>query len=419
MSFQVLKKNYYSNIDHFQPNDQLTAANLNAINSKYNNNNNQATINKPQSIASENRSITNSQYSQNSNYKPHINRLHSNASVQSNQTTSTSNQLVCNDCINRAIQENKNNKLNNNVDYSKYDTPLDVQYKKDLAEKEKINNKINNRLKLTNEVGKNITPDQNKNNLINQNENEKFYFYDDKKCSKDFNILNTMDKYNKREKLNKNRNYDKNKIDKFYDKYVDNYKNDDKPIENNKKENQKKYNKELEEQIRRKNQIDNDFNQKEKSYLDKLEKEYNDKINYNENLKQKKLKDMNDDCLRTNLDMENYKKNKDLDEKNNELNEGKLRNEHNLKQLEDENNKKNIKKYENSNQLKNVLSNQINEKKQQKIKELNDSKKPDSYIIKNTGCECGKCSLCKNTYPLNMLTTKREYNAIKRGKINN
>jgi len=419
MSFQVLKKNYYSNIDHFQPNDQLTAANLNAINSKYNNNNNQATINKPQSIASENRSITNSQYSQNSNYKPHINRLHSNASVQSNQTTSTSNQLVCNDCINRAIQENKNNKLNNNVDYSKYDTPLDVQYKKDLAEKEKINNKINNRLKLTNEVGKNITPDQNKNNLINQNENEKFYFYDDKKCSKDFNILNTMDKYNKREKLNKNRNYDKNKIDKFYDKYVDNYKNDDKPIENNKKENQKKYNKELEEQIRRKNQIDNDFNQKEKSYLDKLEKEYNDKINYNENLKQKKLKDMNDDCLRTNLDMENYKKNKNLNEKNNELNEYKLQNEHNLKQLQDENNKKNMKKYENLNQLKNELSNQINEKKQQKIKELNDSKKPDSYIIKNTGCECGKCSLCKNTYPLNMLTTKREYNAIKRGKINN
>jgi len=419
MSFQVLKKNYYSNIDHFQPNDQLTAANLNAINSKYNNNNNQATINKPQSIASENRSITNSQYSQNSNYKPHINRLHSNASVQSNQTTSTSNQLVCNDCINRAIQENKNNKLNNNVDYSKYDTPLDVQYKKDLAEKEKINNKINNRLKLTNEVGKNITPDQNKNNLINQNENEKFYFYDDKKCSKDFNILNTMDKYNKREKLNKNRNYDKNKIDKFYDKYVDNYKNDDKPIENNKKENQKKYNKELEEQIRRKNQIDNDFNQKEKSYLDKLEKEYNDKIDYNENLKQKKLKDMNDDCLRTNLDMENYKKNKNLNEKNNELNEYKLQNEHNLKQLQDENNKKNMKKYENLNQLKNELSNQINEKKQQKIKELNDSKKPDSYIIKNTGCECGKCSLCKNTYPLNMLTTKREYNAIKRGKINN
>ena len=220
MSFQRLRKNPYSNIDHFQSsNEQLTQQNLNAINQKYNPNiQNQ---NKPQSITSENRSISNSQ-----NYKPHINRLHSNASVQSNQTTSTSNQLVCNDCINRAIQENKNNKLNNNYDYSKFDSPLDIQYKKDLAEREKINNKINNRLKLTNEAGKNITPAQNKNNLINEYENEKFYFHDDKKCSKDFNILNTMDKYNKTERLNKNRNLDKNKIDNFYDKYVDNYVNE-------------------------------------------------------------------------------------------------------------------------------------------------------------------------------------------------
>jgi hypothetical protein len=413
MSFQRLRKNPYSNIDHFQSsNEQLTQQNLNAINQKYNPNiQNQ---NKPQSITSENRSISNSQ-----NYKPHINRLHSNASVQSNQTTSTSNQLVCNDCINRAIQENKNTKPNNNYDYSKFDSPLDIQYKKDLAEKEKINNKINNRLKLTNEAGKNIKPAQNKNNLINEYENEKFYFHDDKKCSKDFNILNTMDKYNKTERLNKNRNLDKNKIDNFYDKYVDNYINEEKPVQNNKKENQKKYNKELEEQIKIKNQIDNDFNQREKNYLDKLEKEYYDKLNLNEKIKQQKLKDLNDDCLRTNKNMEKSKKNKNLDEKSNEINEEKLRNENDLKILQDENNRKDLKKIENLKGLKHDLDNQINEKEQQRIKELNENKKGNDYLIKNTGCECGKCSLCKNTYPLNMLTTKKEYNAIKKGKISN
>ena len=413
MSFQRFRKNPYSNIDHFQSsNEQLTQQNLNAINQKYNPNiQNQ---NKPQSITSENRSISNSQ-----NYKPHINRLHSNASVQSNQTTSTSNQLVCNDCINRAIQENKNTKPNNNYDYSKFDSPLDIQYKKDLAEKEKINNKINNRLKLTNEAGKNIKPAQNKNNLINEYENEKFYFHDDKKCSKDFNILNTMDKYNKTERLNKNRNLDKNKIDNFYDKYVDNYINEEKPVQNNKKENQKKYNKELEEQIKIKNQIDNDFNQREKNYLDKLEKEYYDKLNLNEKIKQQKLKDLNDDCLRTNKNMEKSKKNKNLDEKSNEINEEKLRNENDLKILQDENNRKDLKKIENLKGLKHDLDNQINEKEQQRIKELNENKKGNDYLIKNTACECGKCSLCKNTYPINMLTTKKEYNAIKKGKISN
>ena len=117
--------------------------------------------------------------------------------------------------------------------------------------------------------------------------------------------------------------------------------------------------------------------------------------------------------------MEKSKKNKNLDEKSNEINEEKLRNENDLKILQDENNRKDLKKIENLKGLKHDLDNQINEKEQQRIKELNENKKGNDYLIKNTACECGKCSLCKNTYPINMLTTKKEYNAIKKGKISN
>ena len=89
-------------------------------------------------------------------------------------SSSSPDQLICNNCINDALiyEKQLNNRSN---DYPNGETPLDMQKRLDDLERQQRNNKINARQGLALQVGKNLGKPTNKDKLIQENERGTFF----------------------------------------------------------------------------------------------------------------------------------------------------------------------------------------------------------------------------------------------------
>ena len=115
----------------------------------------------------------------NQKYNNDINNIQKSEHNSQNQSITSSSsspdQLICNNCINDALiyEKQLNNRSN---DYPNGESPLDMQNRLDALEREKIRNKINARQGLALQVGKNLGKPTNKDKLIQENERGKFFF---------------------------------------------------------------------------------------------------------------------------------------------------------------------------------------------------------------------------------------------------
>ena len=89
-------------------------------------------------------------------------------------SSSSPDQLICNNCINDALiyEKQLNSRSNDNPNG---ESPLDMQKRLDAIKREQINNKINKRQGLALQVGKNLGKPTNKDLLIQENEKGIYY----------------------------------------------------------------------------------------------------------------------------------------------------------------------------------------------------------------------------------------------------
>ena len=331
-------------------------------------------------------------------------------------SSSSPDQLICNNCINDALiyEKQLNNRSN---DYPNGETPLDMQKRLDDLERQQRNNKINARQGLALQVGKNLGKPTNKDKLIQENERGTFFLDSQQEDPQKKKVL---DKYNQNDARNRGKKpySDKPGVDDYYRNYVDNYKgdNDDGEDEYYKKREQDKYNKELLDQIEANKKLRNRDNLDNKKYNDELKKQ-DDKFMKDEEERAKKLKAKENEMYNINLNLIEAKKKKAQDDKMLDEYDQK-RNAANLKkQMDDEEEKKRQRDDEQKKIWQKDLDKQILEKKQKDQMEKDRNKIPNYNAFTHEDHDCcqnGKCCICKKVYPINVLNPKKKYASLAR-----
>ena len=360
--------------------------------------------NQPQTYHKFNNDINNIQRSEHNSQNPSM-----------SSSSSTADQYICNNCINDAlIYEKQLNSKGN--DYPNGENPLDIQDRLGAMQRAQINNKINQRQGLAQEAGKHLGEPTNKDKLIQQNEKGVFFLNNQ---TEDPQMRKVLDNYNKNDERNKGKKpfSDKPGVDDYYRNYVDNYKeNYDYGDDDDKRNQQEKYNKALKDQIeankklRNKNDLDN------KRYKDELKRQ-DDKYAKEQEEEARRLKNMQNEMLRDNLNLIEAKKKKALNDKmlddyDQRRDAAKLK-----KQMEDEAERERQREDAKRKGWQKDLDNQINEKNQKAQLEKDRNKIPNINAFTHEGHECcqnGKCCICKRIYPLSVLNPRKKYASLAR-----
>ena len=330
-------------------------------------------------------------------------------------SSSTGDQYICNNCINDALIYEKQLNSRDNY-YPNGENPLDMQDRMGELERKQINDKITERQGRAAEAGKYLGRPTNKDKLISQNEKGTFFLNNQQE---DPQMRKVLENYNKNDQRNRGQKpySDKPGVDDYYRNYVDNYKeNYDYGDDDEKRNQQAKYNKELRDQIeankklRNKNDLDN------QKYKDELKRQ-DDKYAKEQEEEAKRLKDMQNEMYRQNLNLIEAKKKKaqndkildDYDQKRNAAN---LK-----KQMEDEAERQRQLDEAKRKGWQKDLDNQINEKNQKAQLEKDRNKIPNINAFTHEGHECcqnGKCCICKRIYPLSVLNPRKKYASLAR-----
>ena len=330
-------------------------------------------------------------------------------------SSSSPDQLICNNCINDALiyEKQLNNRSN---DYPNGETPLDMQKRLDDLERQQRNNKINARQGLALQVGKNLGKPTNKDKLIQENERGTFFLDSQQEDPQKKKVL---DKYNQNDARNRGKKpySDKPGVDDYYRNYVDNYReNYDYGDGDEKRNQQEKYNKALRDQIEANKRLKNKNDLDNKKYNDELKRQ-DDKYAREQEEEAKRLKNMQNQMLRDNLNLIEAKKKKALNDKMLDDYDQK-RNAANLKkQMEDEAERQRQLDDARKKGWQKDLDNQINEKNQKAQLEKDRNKIPNVNAFTHEGHECcqnGKCCICKRIYPLSVLNPRKKYASLAR-----
>ena len=326
---------------------------------------------------------------------------------------STTDELICDNCINAQLISAKQSP------YPSYDTvsdPLALQCKLNNLTQDKINSKIQERLRLSEQVSKSFQPNTQKERLITQNEQGTFYLNDPCILSTDPVKARALEKYKQRlQQSNVNAcktTSDKPKVDNYYQYYVDNYVTPVKQEATDKSEMQRRYTDDLNKQIATNKQIRSNLYKEEEAKLsDEQQRDY-DRYMKLQNEENKKRQQMNDEFVRGNRNLI-YLKNKKMEQekKQNDYDEC-IKAEKLVKEMEEEDTKKrndiNLKRK----QLQMELDNQVKEKENAKLKNNNiqSSNKDDCGGF--CKCECntyGVCCSCQKRYPITFLNVRRNF----------
>ena len=252
----------------------------------------------------------------NQKYNNDINNIQKSEHNSQNQpvtsSSSSPDQLICNNCINDALIYEK--QLNNRTsDYPNGETPLDMQKRLDALEREKIKNKISARQGLALQVGKNLGKPTNKDKLIQENERGKFFLDDQQEDPQKKRVL---EKYNQNDARNRGTKpfFDKPGVDDYYKNYVDNYKGEEEDDDYDKKREQDKYNKALLDQIEANKKLRNKDNIDNKKYKEEMKKQ-DEQFMKDEEERAKKIKAKENEMYNINLNLIEAKRKKAQDDK--------------------------------------------------------------------------------------------------------
>ena len=333
-------------------------------------------------------------------------------------TSSSSNpdQFICNNCINDALiyEKQLNSRTNDNPNG---ETPLDMQKRLDAIKREQINNKINKRQGLAQQVGKNLGKPTNKDLLIQENERGTFFLNNQQE---DYQKKKVLDKYNQNDARNRGKKIysDKPGVDDYYKSYVDNYKREEDEGDDDyeKKKQQDKYNKDLLEQIESNKKLRNKYNMDNKKYNDEMKKQ-DDKFMKEEEEKAKQIKAKENEMYNINLNLIEAKKKKEKDDKLLDEYDQKRKAANLMKLMEEEDEKKRQNEDAKRKIWQKDLDKQIYEKKQKNQLEKDRNKIPNYNAFTHEDHECcqnGKCCICKRVYPINVLNPKKKYASLAR-----
>ena len=333
-------------------------------------------------------------------------------------TSSSSNpdQFICNNCINDALiyEKQLNSRTNDNPNG---ETPLDMQKRLDAIKREQINNKINKRQGLAQQVGKNLGKPTNKDLLIQENERGTFFLNNQQE---DYQKKKVLDKYNQNDARNRGKKIysDKPGVDDYYKSYVDNYKREEDEGDDDyeKKKQQDKYNKDLLEQIESNKKLRNKYNMDNKKYNDEMKKQ-DDKFMKEEEEKAKQIKAKENEMYNINLNLIEAKKKKEKDDKLLDEYDQKRKAANLMKLMEEEDEKKRQNEDAKRKIWQKDLDKQIFEKNQKNQLEKDRNKIPNYNAFTHEDHECcqnGKCCICKRVYPINVLNPKKKYASLAR-----
>ena len=354
----------------------------------------------------------------NQKYNNDINNIKKSEHNSQNQSVTSSSsspdQLICNNCINDALIYEK--QLNNRTsDYPNGETPLDMQKRLDALEREKIKNKISARQGLALQVGKNLGKPTNKDKLIQENERGKFFLDDQQEDPQKKRVL---EKYNQNDARNRGTKpfFDKPGVDDYYKNYVDNYKGEEEDDDYDKKREQDKYNKALLDQIEANKKLRNKDNIDNKKYKEEMKKQ-DEQFFKDEEERAKKIKAKENEMYNINLNLIEAKRKKAQDDKMIDDYDQKRKADNLRKLMEDEEERKRQKDDETRKTWQKELDRQILEKNQKNQLEKDRNKIPNYNKFTHEDHECcqnGKCCICKRVYPLNLLNPKKKYASLAR-----
>jgi len=354
----------------------------------------------------------------NQKYNNDINNIQRSKHNSQNQSVTSSSsspdQLICNNCINDALIYEK--QLNNRTsDYPNGETPLDMQKRLDALEREKIKNKISARQGLALQVGKNLGKPTNKDKLIQENERGKFFLDDQQEDPQKKKVL---EKYNQNDARNRGTKpfFDKPGVDDYYKNYVDNYKGEEEDDDYDKKREQDKYNKALLDQIEANKKLRNKDNIDNKKYKEEMKKQ-DEQFMKDEEERAKKIKAKENEMYNINLNLIEAKRKKAQDDKMIDDYDQKRKADNLRKLMEDEEERKRQKDDETRKTWQKELDRQILEKNQKNQLEKDRNKIPNYNKFTHEDHECcqnGKCCICKRVYPLNLLNPKKKYASLAR-----
>ena len=360
---------------------------------------------------------------------------------ESSVSMSINDNLICPDCINEALIDQKrirndlNNRNNDLQDRYKYQTINNSFYENDLIEKKIHQREINtnNAMKTLSKLNSSMS---NKERLIKINENSADPFHEN---NRDYQYEKFRKEYEKKQKFI-NDNLDKyltvkkkkslSETPLFFDK-SDEKINSNTNRNRNESTNKKEYIKILEEQIKYKREKNKKEKEEDKIREKRYYEEIEEKIKKEENDKKIKEQNLKDDFIKGNRDIIN-KKNQDkikefnenlkykefLDKKNEqykkELLEKQKENERLLneinnstKKINDSYNKKNMK-------YKRIESNEENEENNSNFNNNNDNKNIQNKNEKKYCCydlnkQRGECCRCHRVLPRRLLTINRYF----------
>ena len=360
---------------------------------------------------------------------------------ESSVSMSINDNLICPDCINEALIDQKrirndlNNRNNDLQDRYKYQTINNSFYENDLIEKKIHQREINtnNAMKTLSKLNSSMS---NKERLIKINENSADPFHEN---NRDYQYEKFRKEYEKKQKFI-NDNLDKyltvkkkkslSETPLFFDK-SDEKINSNTNRNRNESTNKKEYIKILEEQIKYKREKNKKEKEEDKIREKRYYEEIEEKIKKEENDKKIKEQNLKDDFIKGNRDIIN-KKNQDkikefnenlkykefLDKKNEqykkELLEKQKENERLLneinnstKKINDSYNKKNMK-------YKRIESNEENEENNSNFNNSNDNKNIQNKNEKKYCCydlnkQKGECCRCHRVLPRRLLTINRYF----------
>ena len=248
------------------------------------------------------------------------NYYNQNLENESSVSMSINDNLICPDCINEALIDQKrirndlNNRNNDLQDRYKYQTINNSFYENDLIEKKIHQREINtnNAMKTLSKLNSSMS---NKERLIKINENSADPFHEN---NRDYQYEKFRKEYEKKQKFI-NDNLDKyltvkkkkslSETPLFFDK-SDEKINSNKNRNRNESTNKKEYIKILEEQIKYKREINKKEKEEDKIREKRYYEEIEEKIKKEENDKKIKEQNLKDDFIKGNRDIIN-KKNQD------------------------------------------------------------------------------------------------------------
>ena len=331
-------------------------------------------------------------------------------------SSSSPDQFICNNCINDALiyEKQLNSRLNENPNG---ESPLDMQKRLNAIKREQINNKINRRQGLAQQVGKKLGKPTNKDLLIQENERGIFFLNNQQE---DYQKKKVLDKYNQNDARNRGKKIysDKPGVDEYYRNYVDNYKReeDEEDEDYEKRKQQDKYNKALLEQIESNKKLRNKYSIDNKKYNDELKRQ-DDKYMKEEEEKAKQIKAKENEMYNINLNLIEAKKKKEKDDKLLDEYDQKRKTANLMKLMEEEDEKKRQNEDERRKIWQKDLDKQIYEKNQKNQLEKDKNKIPNYNAFTHEDHECcqnGKCCICKRIYPINVLNPKKKYASLAR-----